>query len=53
MMKDALTVLKQKKNRIILVLKSNPVHSDKTIRTVLNGVLVQERDLNPPNGKAI
>jgi phosphoribosylaminoimidazolecarboxamide formyltransferase/IMP cyclohydrolase len=43
--KDALTVLKQKKNRIILVLKE-PMHSDRTIRTVLNGVLVQERDLS-------
>ena len=43
--KDALAVLKQKKNRIILVLKE-PMRSDKTIRTVLNGVIVQDRDLS-------
>ena len=40
----ALEILKQKKNRIILVLKSNKLpellHS-----TILNGVLVQEKDL--------
>jgi len=42
---DALAVLKQKKNRIILVLKDH-MRSDKTIRTALNGVIVQDRDLS-------
>lgn len=41
---DALTILKQKKNRIILVQKKPNVF-DRTIRTCLNGALVQERDL--------
>ncbi len=40
---EALKILKQKKNRIILLQKSNQ-SGDKTIRTVLNGVLVQDRD---------
>ena len=40
---DALEVLTQKKNRIILVRKSNEMPSQ-TFRSVLNGVLVQERD---------
>jgi len=40
---DALGVLKQKKNRIILLQKSKKT-SDTIIRTVLNGVLVQDRD---------
>jgi phosphoribosylaminoimidazolecarboxamide formyltransferase/IMP cyclohydrolase len=42
---DALEILKQKKNRIILVQKSNK-SSDKMIRTLLNGVIQQERDLS-------
>jgi phosphoribosylaminoimidazolecarboxamide formyltransferase/IMP cyclohydrolase len=42
---DALVVLKQKKNRIILVQKDNK-SSDKMIRTVLNGVILQDRDLS-------
>ncbi len=41
---DALTILRQKKNRIIL-LQHAQVSTTKTIRTVLNGALVQERDL--------
>ena len=40
---DALEVLKQKKNRIILVQKQAAM-PEKTFRSVLNGVLVQERD---------
>jgi phosphoribosylaminoimidazolecarboxamide formyltransferase/IMP cyclohydrolase len=40
---EALKILKQKKNRIILLQKSNK-SGDKTIRTILNGVLVQDRD---------
>lgn len=40
----ALEVLKQKKNRIILIQKSTEITS-KTCRTCLNGVLVQDRDL--------
>jgi len=42
---DALAVLKQKKNRIILVQKDNG-GSLKTIRTLLNGIIVQDRDLS-------
>jgi phosphoribosylaminoimidazolecarboxamide formyltransferase/IMP cyclohydrolase len=41
---EALAILKQKKNRIILLRKSTEV-SMKTVRTILNGVLVQDRDL--------
>jgi phosphoribosylaminoimidazolecarboxamide formyltransferase/IMP cyclohydrolase len=41
---EALAILKQKKNRIILLRKSTEV-SKKTVRTILNGVLVQDRDL--------
>ena len=40
----ALEILKQKKNRIILVSKSFP-RAEQTIRTALNGYLVQDRDL--------
>lgn len=40
---DALGVLKQKKNRIIL-LQKNKETSDTIIRTVLNGIIVQDRD---------
>ena len=39
----ALEVLKQKKNRIIL-LQRNSETKNKIIRTILNGVLVQDRD---------
>jgi phosphoribosylaminoimidazolecarboxamide formyltransferase/IMP cyclohydrolase len=42
---DALAVLKQKKNRIILIQKDIK-SSDKIIRTVLNGVILQDRDLS-------
>lgn len=41
---DALEVLKQKKNRIILLQKA-PVATTKQFRSVLNGALVQDRDL--------
>ena len=40
---EALKILKQKKNRIILLQKNNK-SGNKTIRTILNGVLVQDRD---------
>ncbi|MCQ2360101.1 MAG: bifunctional phosphoribosylaminoimidazolecarboxamide formyltransferase/IMP cyclohydrolase [Paludibacteraceae bacterium] len=40
---DALEVLQQKKNRIILIQKEAKLPA-KTFRTALNGVLVQERD---------
>lgn len=40
---DALKILQQKKNRIILILKDSETQ-EKTVRTVLNGVLVQDRD---------
>jgi phosphoribosylaminoimidazolecarboxamide formyltransferase/IMP cyclohydrolase len=43
--KDALKVLQQKKNRIILIQLSDDTE-DVTIRTALNGVLVQDRDLS-------
>ena len=43
--KDALAILKQKKNRIILVQKDHQ-SSQNTIRTVLNGLLLQDRDLS-------
>ena len=42
---DALAVLKQKKNRTILVQKDHQSR-DKIIRTVLNGVILQDRDLS-------
>ena len=42
---DALEILKQKKNRIILVQKSTKV-APRLVRTTLNGVLMQERDLH-------
>lgn len=41
---DALAILCQKKNRIILVQKQ-PLDTAKSVRTLLNGALVQERDL--------
>jgi phosphoribosylaminoimidazolecarboxamide formyltransferase/IMP cyclohydrolase len=40
---DALEILKGKKNRILLILK-DVAFSKTTVRTCLNGVLVQERD---------
>lgn len=42
---EALAILKQKKNRIILVQKSKKVVQQQ-VRTILNGVLAQERDLH-------
>lgn len=42
---DALEILGQKKNRIILVRKENVALPKKQYRSVLNGVLVQDRDL--------
>lgn len=43
--KDALEILQQKKNRIILVQKQK-VTGDKQFRSLLNGVLVQDKDLS-------
>ena len=40
---DALQVLKQKKNRIILVQRENKM-GDTLIRTILNGFILQDRD---------
>ena len=40
---EALAVLKGKKNRILLVLKNTPLATT-TVRTCLNGVLVQDKD---------
>lgn len=42
---DALKVLQQKKNRIILIQKNSETEN-RTVRSVLNGVLVQDRDLS-------
>ncbi len=42
---DAMEILQQKKNRIILVQKQ-PVSGDKQFRSLLNGVLVQDKDLS-------
>lgn len=42
---EALKVLQQKKNRIILIQKSSET-KNMTIRSVLNGILVQDRDLS-------
>jgi len=41
---DALTILGQKKNRIIL-LQKKPLETTRQFRSVLNGALMQERDL--------
>ena len=41
---DALPVLKSKKNRIILI-QNDVALSNKSVRTALNGTLVQEKDL--------
>lgn len=43
--KDALEILQQKKNRIILVQKQ-PLTGNKQFRSLLNGVLVQDKDLS-------
>lgn len=42
--KNALEILKQKKNRIILVEKEHRIPG-RILRTLLNGVIIQERDL--------
>jgi len=46
---EALKVLQQKKNRILLIQKSAHT-ADVTVRTALNGVLVQDRDLSTEEG---
>ena len=40
---EAIEILSQKKNRIILILKNNKL-KDTQVRTLLNGVLVQDKD---------
>ncbi|MDY5968578.1 MAG: bifunctional phosphoribosylaminoimidazolecarboxamide formyltransferase/IMP cyclohydrolase [Bacteroidales bacterium] len=47
---DAFTVLKGKKNRIILKRKNFKMH-DKTFRSILNGVLLQDRDMVVPTAQ--
>lgn len=42
---EALNILEQKKNRIILLQKS-PIAGNKQFRSLLNGVLVQDKDLS-------
>ncbi|MDR3338613.1 MAG: bifunctional phosphoribosylaminoimidazolecarboxamide formyltransferase/IMP cyclohydrolase [Candidatus Symbiothrix sp.] len=42
---SALSILMQKKNRIILIQKENPLLKSQ-FRSLLNGVLVQDKDLN-------
>ncbi len=44
--KNALKILKQKKNRIILK-QQKTVNNKQQFRTILNGVLLQEKDLKP------
>jgi phosphoribosylaminoimidazolecarboxamide formyltransferase/IMP cyclohydrolase len=46
---EALKVLQQKKNRIILIQKTRET-SNVIIRTALNGILVQDRDLSTETG---
>ena len=45
---DALAVLSQKKNRIILIQKETAVPA-RQFRSILNGVLVQDKDLHTEN----
>jgi phosphoribosylaminoimidazolecarboxamide formyltransferase/IMP cyclohydrolase len=40
---DALEILKKKKNRVLLIWKKAPMET-KMVRTILNGVLIQEKD---------
>ena len=49
---EALKLLKEKKNRIILVKKDIPLPSN-TYRSCLNGILVQERDSKTDNVKKL
>ena len=49
---EALKLLKEKKNRIILVQKDIPLPST-TYRSCLNGILVQERDSKTDNAKEL
>lgn len=41
---EALAILQQKKNRIILLRKAGKIGADKVVRSCLGGVLVQQRD---------
>jgi phosphoribosylaminoimidazolecarboxamide formyltransferase/IMP cyclohydrolase len=47
---DAIEILSQKKNRIILILKSAKLQNQQ-VRTLLNGVLVQDKDLQTETEK--
>ncbi len=43
---DALELLKSKPNRIIIEVTNNPISQEKQMRTILNGVLIQDKDTN-------
>jgi len=47
---EALKILTLRKNRIILIQKENPV-SKKQFRSLLNGVLIQDKDLKTENAE--
>lgn len=47
---EALKVLQQKKNRVILLQKA-PLNQDKQVRSVLNGILAQDRDTRMERAK--
>lgn len=49
---DALEILSQKKNRIILVLESNKLQN-KQFRSLLNGVLIQDKDNHSENASEL
>lgn len=44
--RDALELLKSKPNRIIIEVTNNPISQEKQMRTILNGVLIQDKDTN-------
>lgn len=49
---EALEILGQKKNRIILILKNNKMQN-KQFRSLLNGVLVQDKDLHTEDAEGL
>ena len=42
---DAIEILSQKKNRIILILKNSKIRTQQ-VRSLLNGVLMQDKDVH-------
>ena len=48
---EAIEILSQKKNRIILILKENKAKNQQ-FRSVLNGVLVQDKDTHTETNEA-